>query len=65
MLSSDQEYFFICLGAAIFLAAGGTVVNEYHNLYTADRSAGLGLAACLLATGLTMAIDFGLMIFNC
>jgi len=62
------EYVFICVGAALFLAGGGTAIDFYSNYssrYSNEKSAGLALAVCLLATGATMAVDFGFMIFNC
>jgi len=60
------EYLFICLGAALFLAAGATTMSAYSNYRSYNKTGGLlALAICLFGTGVTMAVDFGLMIFNC
>ena len=63
----QQEYFYICVGVAVFIAAGGTLINHYSHCggYCNDYNKGMALACCMLAAGATMAIDLGLMVFNC
>jgi len=61
-----MEYFFIGLGFALFISGGACLVSHFHNYRSGSyRNAGLGLASTMLATGVTMGVDFALMVFNC
>jgi len=61
-----MEYFFIGLGFVLFISGGACLVSHFHNYRSGHyRNAGLGLASTMLATGVTMGVDFALMVFNC
>jgi len=57
-----MEYYFISVGFALFIAGGGSLASHYSRN---DAAASLALVVLLLATGVTMLVDFCLMVFNC
>jgi len=57
-----MEYYFISVGFALFIAGGGSLASRYSRN---DAAASLALVVLLLATGVTMLVDFCLMVFNC